>query len=100
MNFARLLARLALGSLLAAAAACTTQPPAPASAANGAILYGYRCKGCHEPATPGAPGIATLAKWETEEIVKSMATGRMKYLVPDMSRQEMWDVAEFITAQR
>src|SRR5262245_58728717 len=66
--------------------------PAPLDASglsNGEILYGYRCKGCHEPATPGAPNRKELAGLDRREIVKALRSGRMKPLATGLTRDEM-----------
>jgi len=78
-----------------AVAALTTAPPGGLSHVE--ILYGYRCKGCHEPATPGAPNRKELATFEQQEIVDALNKGSMKALAPGLSREEMRALAIFLT---
>ena len=78
-----------------AAVALTTAPPGQLSHAE--ILYGYRCKGCHEPATPGAPNREELATFEQQDIVDALNKGTMKVLAPGLSREEMRALAIFLT---
>jgi hypothetical protein len=65
----------------------------------GALAYGVRCKGCHEPPTPGAPDRLTMAKLSSEAIVASLTTGKMKIVAPGMPVQEMREVAAFLTGK-
>ena len=73
--------------------------PDPSGLSAGALAYGVRCKGCHEPATPGAPDRLALARLPPEAIVASLATGKMKIIAPDMPEQEMLEVAAFLTGK-
>lgn len=65
----------------------------------GEIIYGYRCKGCHEPATPGAPDRKKLAALERKEIVKALRSGRMKVLSAGLTQDEMNQIALFLSAK-
>jgi cytochrome c553 len=69
-----------------------------AGLSNAEILYGYRCKGCHEPATPGAPNRKQLAALETREIVDALREGPMKSLATGLTRQEMRELAAYLTS--
>jgi cytochrome c553 len=71
---------------------------APSGLGNAEILYGYRCKGCHEPATPGAPDRKELAALERREIIDALRAGSMKPLATGLSKQEIHDLATFLTS--
>lgn len=99
--------RWTLISITVLLAACASQPsqpdsPKPVSTeptalSNGALIYGYRCKGCHEPNTPGAPSRRRLGRLDADEIVDALATGNMKIMSQGMTRIEMREVAAFLT---
>ena len=69
----------------------------PAALSNGAITYGYRCKGCHEPNTPGAPSRRRLGRMDPDDIVEALATGNMKLMSQGMTQIEIREVAVFLT---
>jgi cytochrome c5 len=111
-TYLRLVDEVALAAaiaMLAMLTACTTQAAQEAGASrqavaganpdnalsNGEILYGYRCKGCHEPATPGAPDRKKLSTYEPRKIVKSLTSGSMKILAPGLSKRELQEIAAF-----
>jgi cytochrome c5 len=66
---------------------------------NAEILYGYRCKGCHEPATPGAPDRKELATYEEREIVAALSKGAMKHFAPGLSKQDVRELAAFLVSR-
>lgn len=70
-----------------------------AGLSDGEILYGYRCKGCHEPATPGAPPRVELMGWKPKEVVKALTSGRMKLMATGLSANEMRQIAVFVTGK-
>lgn len=75
-----------------------TTPPATEAVFNpGEILYDYRCKVCHEPATPGAPSRKRLGRMEAGEIIEAMSKGEMKLLAGNLTDEEMRLIAEFLS---
>jgi cytochrome c553 len=78
-------------------------PPASSTASPGLsdaeILYGYRCKGCHEPATPGAPDRKALATYDESEIIDSLRKGPMKPLATGLTKDEIRELAAFLSAE-
>lgn len=96
---------IAVLAVLAVLSACgtTEQSATPAqTATNGAIsdaeiLYGYRCKGCHEPATPGAPTREKLATWKPKKIQRALTDGKMKEFAVGLSQQELRDLSLFLS---
>jgi cytochrome c553 len=94
-----------LAAIVLAGCSVAREPAAaPASTAtssglsNAEILYGYRCKGCHEPATPGAPNRKELAALEQREIIDALRTGPMKPLATGLTKQEVRELATFLTS--
>lgn len=63
----------------------------------GEILYDFRCKVCHEPPTPGAPGRNEMGRMEADEIVEAMTKGEMKQLANNLTEHEMRLIAEFLS---
>ncbi|HTE40205.1 MAG TPA: hypothetical protein VK629_05215 [Steroidobacteraceae bacterium] len=100
-----MMARVLLLSLLLAGCSTTVvdQPalvavaPDPSGLSHAELIYGYRCKGCHEPATPGAPDRKELATYEQKEIFDAMSKGAMKALASGLTRQQMREMAVFLT---
>jgi cytochrome c553 len=93
---------------LLALAGCATVPDEPVAppridSASGLtqaeIIYGYRCKGCHEPATPGAPDRKELATYDENEIVAALSKGAMKHFAPGLSKQDMRELAAFLVSR-
>ena len=73
--------------------------PDPSGFSAGALTYGMRCQGCHEPATAGAPDRVALAQLTPEAIVRSHATDKMQLIGPDFPEQQMREVAAFLTGK-
>ncbi|MGD2134243.1 MAG: cytochrome c [Maricaulaceae bacterium] len=72
---------------------------ADASPYDGFQLYEFRCKGCHEPAAPGAPSRAELAAMSPDDIVAALVDGDMALLTLDMPRADAFKIAEYLTSQ-
>jgi polyvinyl alcohol dehydrogenase (cytochrome) len=98
--------RFTLLAIATSLAACATQLKTDATQStaielsapiNAAVLYDYRCKGCHEPATPGAPDRKELASLETREIVDALRKGPMKMLATGLTKQEIRALAMFLS---
>jgi cytochrome c553 len=102
--------KLGIVLVAAAVAGCSAAQPKPNAIAqpttvttglsNAEILYGYRCKGCHEPATPGAPDRKALATFAQQEIIDALSKGAMKPLATGLTQQEMRDLAAFLSEAR
>lgn len=88
---------LVLAALLLTGCASQPAPSDPTTIAAGAFAYGYRCKGCHEPATPGAPTREEMAAMKPGKIVRTLTTGKMKLLTLDMPESEAKAIAAYLT---
>jgi mono/diheme cytochrome c family protein len=78
--------------------------PLPAKTARradspGGYAFSYRCAGCHNPATPGAPLLVQLEAMRPETIVAALTTGRMKLMAIDMPETEARDIAAWLTSE-
>lgn len=69
----------------------------PAPLSPGETLYGFRCKGCHEPGQPGIPNLAALKALGPEAIVRSLERGSMKVMGSNLTPEEKRQIAAFIT---
>lgn len=79
---------------------CFAQTDKVESLSSGEILYGYRCKGCHEPVTPGAPSRQRMGRMDIEEIIESLSRGDMKIMAPNLSSEEMLQIAKFLVESK
>jgi polyvinyl alcohol dehydrogenase (cytochrome) len=89
-------------ALLVAQTLAAPPPMAPQAQplGNAQIDYDYRCKSCHEPAQPGAPDRAALARLPAAAIVRSLETGKMKAMGSTLTADEKKAIAAFIVGAR
>lgn len=78
--------------------ASASTPAASGAVSDVEILYGYRCKGCHEPATPGAPSREKLATWKPQKVLRALTSGEMEMFAVGLTQQQMRDLAAFLAA--
>jgi len=75
-------------------------PAAGPELSDSGLLYELRCKACHDPNVPGAPGIAEMAAKPKAFLVRAMTDGLMKPLSTGLSATEISDIADYILSTR
>jgi polyvinyl alcohol dehydrogenase (cytochrome) len=68
--------------------------------AQGAQIYTALCARCHEDPTTRAPGLTVLRMMAPESILRSLTSGVMRPVVPDLSDTQRRVVAEFLGQRR
>ena len=67
----------------------------------GAVVYGRHCSTCHEAKVAArVPGRKELEKLPAERIVRSLTTGMMRQQGEELSRQQRFAVAEYLTGRK
>lgn len=90
-----------VGLLIAggSAAVSLSQPAAGGGAAESEALYNARCKSCHEPPVPRAPGREQLRGMPNPQIVEALTNGTMKPMAEGLSAAQISGLAAFLTGR-
>lgn len=89
------------GVLLAlGAGAVSVSQPAPApGAGEGEALYAARCRMCHEPPVPRAPGRDQLRGMAGSQIVEALTRGTMQPMAEGLSPAQIASLATYLTGR-
>lgn len=89
------------GLLLAGgvSAVSQSQPSAGGGAAHAEALYAARCKSCHEPPVPRAPGREQLRGLTNAHIVEALTSGTMQPMAAGLSQAQIVGLAAFLTGR-
>src|SRR5947207_6676677 len=89
------------GLLLAVglSAASLSQPAPGGGAGDSEALFAARCKSCHEPAVPRAPGREQLRRLPNQEIVEALSVGVMQPMAAGLTPTQIVELAAFLTGR-
>ena len=76
-----------------------SQPAPGGDAAAFEALYAARCKSCHEPPVPRAPGREQLRDMTNPHIVEALTSGTMKPMAEGLSPTQIAGLAAFLTGR-
>lgn len=75
--------------------------PAPGGGAGASeALFEARCKACHEPPVPRAPGREQLRGMPNQQIVDALTNGTMKPMAEGLTPAQISGLAAFLTGRR
>ena len=70
------------------------------SIANGGRIFQSRCASCHSSGQPGIPTKTWLAKLPQNAIMNALLTGAMRPMASGLSRDEVADIAKYLSRAR
>lgn len=73
--------------------------PAAAQPSGGEALFNARCKMCHEPAVPRAPGREQLRAMAPQQMLAALTTGTMKPMADGLSPAQVGSLVTYLTGR-
>jgi alcohol dehydrogenase (cytochrome c) len=87
------------GLLLAGGISAVSLSQPAGGAAGGEALFEARCKMCHEPPVPRAPGRVQLRAMAPQQIVEALTNGTMKPMAEGLSPAQIGSLVTYLTGR-